>query len=112
MASPAPDKASVDQARALVEATTFDIFNEHDQPKRRLLMDKYWASNLTCYSPFGVATGYDALDKVWDSISELDEHYFDDDGQCIACRRAIEYRRRSKRIAAGDQKEHAISNRN
>jgi hypothetical protein len=66
MASPAPDKASVDQARALVEATTFDIFNEHDQPKRRLLMDKYWASNLTCYSPFGVATGYDALDKVWD----------------------------------------------
>jgi hypothetical protein len=43
---------------------------------------------------------------------ELDEHYFDDDGQCIACRRAIEYRRRSKRIAAGDQKEHAMSNRN
>ena len=35
---------------------------------------------------------------------ELNEHYFDDHGQCIACRRAIEHRRRSKRIAAGDQK--------
>ena len=35
---------------------------------------------------------------------ELNEHYFDDDGQCIACRRRVEYRRRSKRIAAGDQK--------
>ncbi|KAH6981277.1 hypothetical protein BKA56DRAFT_617071 [Ilyonectria sp. MPI-CAGE-AT-0026] len=31
---------------------------------------------------------------------ELDEHYFDEDGQCIACRRVTEYRRRSKRIAA------------
>ncbi|CAG9955332.1 unnamed protein product [Clonostachys rosea f. rosea IK726] len=31
---------------------------------------------------------------------DLDEHYFDEDGQCIACRRASEYRRRSKRIAA------------
>ncbi|PYI02581.1 hypothetical protein BO78DRAFT_410488 [Aspergillus sclerotiicarbonarius CBS 121057] len=30
---------------------------------------------------------------------EMDEHYFDDDGQCVACRRATEYRRRSKRIA-------------
>ncbi|CAH0056845.1 unnamed protein product [Clonostachys solani] len=30
---------------------------------------------------------------------DLDEHYFDEDGQCIACRRATEYRRRSKRIA-------------
>lgn len=35
---------------------------------------------------------------------ELNEHYFDDDGQCIACRRRVEYRRRSKRRAAGDQK--------
>lgn len=30
---------------------------------------------------------------------ELSEHYFDDEGQCIACRRLIEYRRRSKRLA-------------
>lgn len=27
------------------------------------------------------------------------EHYFDEDGQCIDCRRESEYRRRSKRIA-------------
>ncbi|VUC37534.1 unnamed protein product [Clonostachys rosea] len=31
---------------------------------------------------------------------DLDEHYFDEDGQCIACRRVTEYRRRSKRIAS------------
>lgn len=31
---------------------------------------------------------------------ELDEHFLDEDGQCVACRRAREYRRRSKRIAA------------
>ncbi|KIL86919.1 hypothetical protein FAVG1_09472 [Fusarium avenaceum] len=31
---------------------------------------------------------------------ERDEHYFDEDGQCIACRRESEYRRRSKRVAA------------
>lgn len=30
---------------------------------------------------------------------ELDEHYFDDEGQCIACRRERDYRRRSKRLA-------------
>ncbi|KAI5459584.1 hypothetical protein BGZ63DRAFT_360470 [Mariannaea sp. PMI_226] len=35
--------------------------------------------------------------------NQLDEHYFDDDGQCIACRRFVEYRRRSKRLAAKDQ---------
>jgi hypothetical protein len=66
MASPNPDKVSVDQARALVDATTFDIFNEHVQSKRRQLMEKYWATDVTCYSPFGASTGYDALDKVWD----------------------------------------------
>jgi len=62
MASPS---LSVDQARTLVQATTFDIFNEHDQSKRRHLMEKYWAKDVTCYSPFGEATGYDALDHVW-----------------------------------------------
>jgi hypothetical protein len=62
MASPT---ISVNQARALVQATTFDIFNEHDQAKRRNLMEKYWAADVTCYSPFGAAAGYDALDHVW-----------------------------------------------
>ncbi|KAM5344323.1 hypothetical protein ACJ41O_012860 [Fusarium nematophilum] len=36
---------------------------------------------------------------------DMDEHYLDEDGQCIACRRQTEYRRRSKRVAArGDRK--------
>jgi hypothetical protein len=65
MASPDSKGVSADQARALVEATTFDIFNEHDQTKRRQLMKKYWAIDMTCYSPFGVSTGYDGLDQVW-----------------------------------------------
>jgi hypothetical protein len=65
MAAPGSDNISVDQARALVQATTFDIFNEHDQSKRRQLMEKFWTADVTCYSPFGVATGYDALDQVW-----------------------------------------------
>ncbi|KAE8450787.1 hypothetical protein EG329_005700 [Mollisiaceae sp. DMI_Dod_QoI] len=63
-----PENVSVDQARALVQATTFDIFNEHDQSKRRQLMEKFWAADVTCYSPFGVATGYDALDQVWGGL--------------------------------------------
>lgn len=29
---------------------------------------------------------------------DLDEHCFDEDGQCIACRRSREYRRRGKRM--------------
>lgn len=65
MAAPSPNTVSVDEARALVQATTFDIFNEHDQSKRRQLMEKYWVVDVTCYSPYGVATGYDALDQVW-----------------------------------------------
>ncbi|KAJ9365856.1 hypothetical protein C8Q69DRAFT_54671 [Paecilomyces variotii] len=46
-----------------------------------------------------------SCDGCWDNVPhenceiELDEHYFDDDGQCIACRRFGEHRRRSKRIA-------------
>jgi hypothetical protein len=56
---------SAEQARAIVQATTFDVFNEHDASKRRQLMEKYWAPGVTCFSPFGIATGYDALDQVW-----------------------------------------------
>jgi hypothetical protein len=65
MASRDPEKISPEQAHAIVQATTFDIFNEHDQVKRRHLMERFWAPDVTCYSPFGVATGYDALDHVW-----------------------------------------------
>lgn len=42
-------------------------------------------------------------DHEW-CANELNEHYFDDDAQCIACRRKTEYRRRSKRIAARDRR--------
>ncbi|OOF90913.1 hypothetical protein ASPCADRAFT_510422 [Aspergillus carbonarius ITEM 5010] len=50
-------------------------------------------------------TGWVWVDKVEKDplfdifVMGLDEHYFDEDGQCVACRRATEYRRRSKRIA-------------
>ena len=33
-----------------------------------------------------------------DCENDLYEHFFDDDGQCVACRRSLEYRRRSKRL--------------
>jgi hypothetical protein len=56
---------SPEQAQEIVQAMTFDIWNEHNQSKRRQLMEKYWVPGLTCYSLFGVATGYDALDQVW-----------------------------------------------
>lgn len=35
---------------------------------------------------------------------ELSEHYFDDEGQCIECKRFAEYRRRSKRLAKKPKK--------
>ncbi|KAJ3523422.1 hypothetical protein NM208_g12458 [Fusarium decemcellulare] len=37
--------------------------------------------------------------------TDRSEHYFDEDGQCVACRRALEYRRRSKRVAAQGQRK-------
>jgi hypothetical protein len=61
----APINLSLEQARTIVQATTFDIFNEHDASKRRQLMEKHWAENVTCHSPFGIAEGYEALDQVW-----------------------------------------------
>lgn len=51
-------------------------------------------SNLSC-------PGCDDDEPHDDCEWEVDEHYFDDDGQCVACRRKREYRRRSKRIASG-----------
>jgi hypothetical protein len=65
MAASGLDKVSVDQARPLVQATTFDNFNKHGQTKRRQLMEKYWVAEITCYSPFGASTRYDAFDQVW-----------------------------------------------
>lgn len=65
MANTNQPQLTADVARAIVTATTFDIFNEHDQSKRRRLMEKFWSADVTCYSPFGAAIGYDALDQVW-----------------------------------------------
>ncbi|PYH88975.1 hypothetical protein BO71DRAFT_453743 [Aspergillus ellipticus CBS 707.79] len=39
-----------------------------------------------------------------DCEAEMDEHYFDEEGRCVECRRAMEYRRRSKRVAAKKRK--------
>lgn len=71
MADISPKNLSVEEARVLVQATTFDIFNERDQAERRRLMEQFWAPDVTCYSPFGASTGYDAMDQLWDGQSLL-----------------------------------------
>ncbi|KAH8703607.1 hypothetical protein BGW36DRAFT_393891 [Talaromyces proteolyticus] len=43
--------------------------------------------------------GCDNDEEVHECELELNEHYFDEDGQCIACRRFLEHRRRSKRLS-------------
>ncbi|KAF5022463.1 hypothetical protein F66182_5499 [Fusarium sp. NRRL 66182] len=40
--------------------------------------------------------------------ADRNEHYYDEDGQCIACRREREYRRRSKRIASQGPKTYTF----
>lgn len=65
------EELSVDAARILVQATTVDIFNEQDLSKRRQLMEKHWAADLTCCSVMGAYTGYDALDRLWDGEYHL-----------------------------------------
>jgi hypothetical protein len=58
-------EVSVELASEIVKTTTFDIFNERDQAARRLLMQKHWATDITCYTPFGNFLGYDEMDKLW-----------------------------------------------
>jgi hypothetical protein len=41
MANLGPERIPPEQAHAIVQATTFDIFNEHDQAKRRHLMERF-----------------------------------------------------------------------
>jgi hypothetical protein len=71
----------------------------HDNTLSQAWVDA--TSNLwdCTYRPV-VCDGCDADEEHTSCEIELDEHYLDGDGQCIACRRVIEYRRRSKRIAA------------
>jgi len=66
--SPPIPTPTVEEARVLVQATTLDIFNEASASKRRPLMEKYWAEDITCYTPFGASTGYDAVDGVWNGL--------------------------------------------
>ncbi|GAQ05450.1 hypothetical protein ALT_2771 [Aspergillus lentulus] len=40
-----------------------------------------------------------AQDAPHECELDMDEHFFDEDAECVACRRASEYRRRSKRLA-------------
>jgi hypothetical protein len=65
------EELSVDVAKVLVQATTVDIFNEHNLLKRRQLMEKHWATDLTCYTAMGAYTGHDALDQLWDGKYHL-----------------------------------------
>jgi hypothetical protein len=65
MSSPPPE-LSIERATAIVQATTVDIFNDRDQLSRRKLMEDYWSADITCYTPFGVSLGYDAMDQLWD----------------------------------------------
>ena len=58
-------------AAAIVTATTCDIFNTSDQPTRRSLMEKHWSPSVTCYSPFGIAAGFDGLDQVYNGTSQF-----------------------------------------
>lgn len=52
-----------------------------------------------CYMPASCDSCYDQ--EPHDSCeNDLNEHFVDEDGQCVYCRRGKEYRRRSKRILA------------
>ena len=63
-------------AKAIVQTTTVDIFNERDQSKRRQLMEKYWSPNLICYQPAGAGTGYENIDRTFEALhSEGRDNY-------------------------------------
>jgi hypothetical protein len=62
------DSLTNPQASALIEATTVNIFNEHDPKKRRELMAQHWSEQITCFSPFGANKGFDSIDQVWEGM--------------------------------------------
>ena len=55
------------RAFALIEATTVNIFNEHDAGKRRALMKEHWSDQITLYSPYG-ANKFDEIDQVYEGV--------------------------------------------
>lgn len=53
---------NVEQAKAVMQAATIDIWNAASQPERRKLMEKYFSPNIKAYAPDGSETvGYDAV---------------------------------------------------
>lgn len=43
-------------------------------------------------------------------ILSRNDHYFNQDGECVACQRFTEYRRRSKRISKKRKQDQATAN--
>jgi hypothetical protein len=64
-------------AKALVQATTVDIFNERDPTKRRQLMEKYWSPNITCYQTGNTGKGFDNMEQVWRNIHSGEMESYD-----------------------------------
>jgi hypothetical protein len=56
------------QASALIDATTVNIFNQHDPKKRRDLMIQHWSEQITCFLPSGANQGFDEIDQVWEGV--------------------------------------------
>ncbi len=52
-------------ASKIIQATTVSIFNEQEASTRRELMEKHWSKDIVCFSPFGAAEGFDAIDQLW-----------------------------------------------
>ena len=53
---------TVDEAKAIVQATTFDYWNIESQPERRKVAEKYFSPQVKAYPPDGpLAVGYDAV---------------------------------------------------
>lgn len=88
---------TIEQASAIMTATTIDIFNASSPSQRRKLMEEHWSPDIICYTPDGsAAKGFDAvssshhhrqisfyikfqyayhvrqLDQVWDGLHTAD----------------------------------------
>ncbi|KAJ4256261.1 hypothetical protein NW762_009341 [Fusarium torreyae] len=89
----------------------YDREPEERTPGCRTTLDQAWLSATghlrDCTYKKESCEGCDEDEPHEWCETERNEHYFDEDGQCIACRRADEYRRRSKRVAArGPRKKY------
>ena len=56
-------------AQAIIQATTFDIFNTASLPARHELMAQYWSSNIVAHPPTGnTGTGFSTIDRMYDEL--------------------------------------------